>query len=210
MISPGSSAVKDLPAVQETQVRSLPRWGRFPWRRTWHSAPLFLPGESYGQRSRWGKESEVAEVIKQQHVGAEFRTGTLFIESRLVPPLLSTGNKFRRLSSFSSTFFPSQSPSGCLILQLRRLAQPYLGLEVYCGQLAPEVSTSPPPRHPPRLCSPKSSGTTCHQSQCFYIHLCLQQEISQASILGSPLSLSLTQSPRRPYDPITCLSKVNL
>ena len=61
----------------------------------------------------------------------------------------------------------------------------------------------------PRLCSPKSSGTTCHQSQCFYIHLCLQQEISQAYILGSPLSLSLTQSPRSPYDPITCLSKVN-
>ena len=91
MISPGSSAVKDLPAVQETQVRSLPRWGRFPWRSTWQSAPLFLPGESYGQRSRGGKESDVAEVIKQQQVGAEFRTGTLFIESRLVPPLLSTG-----------------------------------------------------------------------------------------------------------------------
>ena len=28
MVSPGGSAVKNLPAVQETQVRSLPRWRR--------------------------------------------------------------------------------------------------------------------------------------------------------------------------------------
>ena len=42
-----------------------------------------------------GKESDVTEVTNQQHVGAELPTGALFIESRLVPPLLGTGNKFR-------------------------------------------------------------------------------------------------------------------
>ena len=28
--------------------------GRFPWRRAWKPAPVFLPGESHGQRSLVG------------------------------------------------------------------------------------------------------------------------------------------------------------
>ena len=52
--------------------------------------------EPAGYTVHGGRESDVTEVIKQQQVGAEFLTGTLFIESRLVPPLLlSTGNKFK-------------------------------------------------------------------------------------------------------------------
>ena len=30
---------------------SIPRLGRFPWRRARHPTPVFLPGESHGQRS---------------------------------------------------------------------------------------------------------------------------------------------------------------
>ena len=41
--------VKNLPAMQETQVQSL--GGKIPWRRKWQSTPVFLPGESHGQRS---------------------------------------------------------------------------------------------------------------------------------------------------------------
>ena len=44
--------VKILPAIQEakeTQVRSLGR--KIPWRREWQPTPVFLPGESHGQRS---------------------------------------------------------------------------------------------------------------------------------------------------------------
>ena len=37
--------VKNLPAVQETWVRSL-GW-KIPWRRAWQSAPVFLPGEAW-------------------------------------------------------------------------------------------------------------------------------------------------------------------
>ena len=29
----------------------IPGSGRFPWRRKWHPTPVFLPGESHGQRS---------------------------------------------------------------------------------------------------------------------------------------------------------------
>ena len=35
-------------------VGSIPGSGRFPWRRKWHPTPVFLPGESHGQRSLVG------------------------------------------------------------------------------------------------------------------------------------------------------------
>ena len=44
--------VKNPPAVQETWVRSLA--GKILCRREWQRAPVFLPGESYGQRSPVG------------------------------------------------------------------------------------------------------------------------------------------------------------
>ena len=63
-------AVKNPPAsagdVRDTS--SIPGSGRFPWRRAWQPTPVFLPGESHGQRSLvgcspWGpKESDTTEV----------------------------------------------------------------------------------------------------------------------------------------------------
>ena len=40
--------VKNLPAMPETGV--YPGVGKIPWRREWQPTPVFLPGESYGQR----------------------------------------------------------------------------------------------------------------------------------------------------------------
>ena len=46
----------------------IPGWGRFPWRRAWIPTPVFLPGESRGQRSMEGysplghKELDMTEV----------------------------------------------------------------------------------------------------------------------------------------------------
>ena len=40
--------VKILPAMWETWV------GKIPWRRAWQPTPVFLPGESHGQRSLAG------------------------------------------------------------------------------------------------------------------------------------------------------------
>ena len=57
--------VKNLPAMQETR---LPWVGKIPWRREWQPTPVFLPGESHGQRSLvgyspWGcKESDTTEM----------------------------------------------------------------------------------------------------------------------------------------------------
>ena len=41
--------VKNLPAMQETQVQSWVR--KSPWRREWLPTPVFLPGEFHGQTS---------------------------------------------------------------------------------------------------------------------------------------------------------------
>ena len=59
--------VKNLPAMQDTRVGSLV--GKIPWRRKWLPTPVFLPGESHGQRSLagcglWGrKESNTTEQL---------------------------------------------------------------------------------------------------------------------------------------------------
>ena len=57
--------VKKLPAMQETS--SVPGLGRSPETRAWQPTPVFLPGQSHGQRSLvgyspWGhKESDMTE-----------------------------------------------------------------------------------------------------------------------------------------------------
>ena len=53
---PGGSAVKNLPAMEETvqemQVLSLVR--KVSWRTAWQPTPVVLPGECHGQRSLAG------------------------------------------------------------------------------------------------------------------------------------------------------------
>ena len=47
--------------------------GKIPWSRKWQPTPVFLPGESHGQRSLmgyspWGhKESDMTEQLTQTH-----------------------------------------------------------------------------------------------------------------------------------------------
>ena len=36
--------------------------GKIPWRRAWQSTPVFLPGESHGQRSPEGYAHRVMEL----------------------------------------------------------------------------------------------------------------------------------------------------
>ena len=44
--------VRNPPAMQDTgDLDSVPESGRIPWRRAWQPTPVFLPGESHGQRS---------------------------------------------------------------------------------------------------------------------------------------------------------------
>ena len=50
---PGVSDGKES-ACNEGDPGSIPGLGRFPWRRKWQSCPVFLPGESHGQRNLAG------------------------------------------------------------------------------------------------------------------------------------------------------------
>ena len=46
--------VKNLPAMQGTEIKSLGQEEGNPWRREWLPTPVFLPGEFHGQRSLVG------------------------------------------------------------------------------------------------------------------------------------------------------------
>ena len=66
---PGGSGVKNPPAMQETQEMMVPSLGgEDPWRRAWQATPVFLSGESHGQRSLAGyspqghKEQDMTEL----------------------------------------------------------------------------------------------------------------------------------------------------
>ena len=50
---PGQSVVKN-PPVNAGEAGLIPGLGRFPRRRKWQPPPVFLPGESHGQRTLVG------------------------------------------------------------------------------------------------------------------------------------------------------------
>ena len=78
-----AQSVRKLPAVQETQVRSLGQ--EDPLRRKWQATPgFFMPGEFHGQRSLggynpWGhRESDMTWQLNHHHlVGDELRVSLL-------------------------------------------------------------------------------------------------------------------------------------
>ena len=45
---------KNLPSNTEVKTGLDPWVGKIPWRRAWQPTPVFLPGESHGQRSLAG------------------------------------------------------------------------------------------------------------------------------------------------------------
>ena len=73
---PGGASSKEPPACQGKRHRRLgfdPWVGKIPWRRAWQPTPVFLLGESHGQRSlevyspRGHKESDTTEVTAHTH-----------------------------------------------------------------------------------------------------------------------------------------------
>ena len=60
---PGNSDSK-ASACNAGELGSIPGSGRLSWRRKWQPTPVFLPGESHGQRSPWGhKEWDTTERL---------------------------------------------------------------------------------------------------------------------------------------------------
>ena len=64
------------PACQCKRCRFDPWLGKISWQRVWKPTPVFLPGESQGQRSLAGyspsgqKESDTTETPQHTHIPA--------------------------------------------------------------------------------------------------------------------------------------------
>ena len=96
--------------MQETRRHGFDLWvGKVPWRRKWQLTPVFLPGESHGQRSLEGyspwvyKESDTIEhtCIHRLHLCSGLHP---YLLEDFVPPMRSPilSATFPLLLSFSS------------------------------------------------------------------------------------------------------------
>ena len=57
--------------------------GKIPWRRAWQPTPVFLPGESHGQRSLAGLQSMGLQRLRHNWVTAHstLRSGLMYLDS---------------------------------------------------------------------------------------------------------------------------------
>ena len=84
---PGSSGVKES-ACNAGGPGCVPWVRKIPWRRKWLPTPIFLPGESHGQRSlagysSWGcKESDTTERLRHIQLTATYMDGSVGKEER--------------------------------------------------------------------------------------------------------------------------------
>ena len=100
MSFPGGSDSKES-ACNVGDPSLIPGLGRFPWRRKWQPTPVFLPAESHGQYSPWGrKESDTTKQLTLPH--SHFLT--------FIPP----ARIFTQLQDHNPLAF-LMSPLGCLI-----------------------------------------------------------------------------------------------
>ena len=111
---PGGASGKE-PACQCRRCKwcRFDSWvGKLPWRRAWQPTPVFLPGESNGQRSLvdyspWGcKESDTTEVTEHSTLQRGTRKHWPLCWSQIDTRLLLTAGPFYSLFLFHETFFP--------------------------------------------------------------------------------------------------------
>ena len=85
----GGSAVRNPPAVQEKQETQETWVGKTPW-RAWQPTPVFLPGESHGQRSLVGysprarKESDTTEATGHEPEHTHYHSATTHPQQTLL------------------------------------------------------------------------------------------------------------------------------
>ena len=75
--------VKSLPANARNTRPRFDLWVRkTPWKTVWQPTPVFLPGESHGQRNWWGppghKEMHMTENLACTHEGDGYPCKTVF------------------------------------------------------------------------------------------------------------------------------------
>ena len=150
--------LKCLPAMWETWVQS---WvGKILWRRKWQPTPVFLPGESHGQRnlvgySPWGrKESDMTEWLSHTHTlvitprttlqnwpeGIAAAMSWAAIPRRALPQSQELLSPNTELSSSAQNALP---PDSC---RVPSLGQPSAGFHSWAWSL--QIKFSPGPWEP--------------------------------------------------------------
>ena len=145
------------------QCRRHKGWGynpwvrKIPWRRVWQPSPVFLPGESHGQRSLAGyspqcrKELETTEVTWHAHTPGAWP---------LLPLTAGASGSWVRIQSLSAV-----CPSHTLQQdgqQLRRWGLPACVPALSCLTLRDLMDCSQPGLQNPWNSPGKSSGVGCH------------------------------------------------
>ena len=86
--------------------------GKVPWRRVWQTTPVFLPGESHGQRSLvgyslWGREESDTTATEHAHVHADIKT--MERRKKMLNSLPDFFRKQERLNYSLGAFLPKMS-----------------------------------------------------------------------------------------------------
>ena len=101
--------------VRHDWATSLSLFTFMPWRRKWQPTPVFLPGESQGQRNLvgcclWGRtESDMTEATKQQQQQQLLLLFSLTAE--VTPSKLACANLLKSLPFFLFQVIITSSPS---------------------------------------------------------------------------------------------------
>ena len=139
--------VRNPPAIQETRVWSLGR--EDPWRRAWQPTPVFLPGESPGQRSLadyglWGcKESDMTESLTHTQPARNYciAQGALFNAVGSLDGRGVWGRIDTRVSTAESLCCPPETTTALLIgytpIQNKKLKKPQVKEMCVCGSRWP-------------------------------------------------------------------------
>ena len=112
---------KNLPAMQETGFD--PCIGKTPWRRAWKPTPVFLPGESLGQRSLAGYSPRVGHdgltntftfiIIIDQSNGAQATCPTLSKPFKRIHSLTRCKNLCRAMLSSAPSYGEEHQGAVC-------------------------------------------------------------------------------------------------
>ena len=133
--------VKNLPAMQETWVRSLV--GKIPWRRKWQPTPVFLPGESHGQRGLVGysprgrKESDTTERL---HLLTYLLCHKTYSFSMCGGPKIISGHKYRAFSYRAIKMFHDRPEHSGIWLDFKEPEDKILCMMTLCFEMHVTVS----------------------------------------------------------------------
>ena len=150
----------NLPAMQETWVRSLSR----AWRRKWQPTPVFLPRKSHGQRSLadyspWDrKESDTTEWLTLSHYPCPCTDVYLLKTYICLLSISSSENIFNSWQLFS-LMYPFRSGAELSHLHLN-LAPHKVWFTKYTDWLLGTVSKDKTATHPPLKTITLSTGAS--------------------------------------------------